>query len=59
VTLKIGKQRELPKRPGDYRTAKGEMNTVPSDAQAEAEEMRRRRAAESPPAKPAPDSPKK
>jgi hypothetical protein len=42
VTLKIGKQRELPKRPGDYRTAKGDMNKVPDTASEEADEIRRR-----------------
>jgi hypothetical protein len=42
VTLKIGKQRELPKRPGDYRTAKGDMNAVPETAGDEAQEIRRR-----------------
>jgi hypothetical protein len=51
MTLRIGKQRELPQRPGDYRTAKGEMNKVPQTAEAEAEEIRRRRA--SPPPAPA------
>jgi hypothetical protein len=52
VTLKIGKQRELPKRPGDYRTAKGDMNKVPDTASEEAGEIRRRNNPTSPPAKP-------
>jgi hypothetical protein len=51
VTLKIGKQRELPKRPGDYRTAKGDMNKVPDQAGEEADEMRRRLQPAPPPAK--------
>jgi hypothetical protein len=44
VTLGIGKQTELPRRPGDYRTAKGDMNAVPKNALGEAEEMRARNA---------------
>jgi hypothetical protein len=44
VTLGIGKQNELPRRPGDYRTAKGEMNQVPDNANVEATEMKARNA---------------
>jgi hypothetical protein len=44
VTLGIGKQFELPRRPGDYKTAKGEMNDVPPRAQDEAGEMKARNA---------------
>jgi hypothetical protein len=44
VTLGIGKQNELPRRPGDYRTAKGEMNKVPESADVEATEMKARNA---------------
>lgn len=44
VTLGIGKQNELPKRPGDYRTTKGDMNKVPDAAGVEADEMKARNA---------------
>jgi hypothetical protein len=44
VTLGIGKQFELPRRPGDYKTAKGDMNAVPGDAEEEAGEMKARNA---------------
>lgn len=42
VTLKIGKQHELPRRPGDWTTAKGKMNEVAENAADEAEEMKER-----------------
>lgn len=42
MTLGIGKQRELPRRPGDWRTAKGDMNAVPEHAVDEATEMAHR-----------------
>lgn len=52
MTLRIGKQTELPRRPGDYRSAKGDMNEVPPAAAAEAAEMavRHGRAPAPPPA---------
>ena len=50
MTLRIGKQHELPKRPGDYRTAKGDMNRIPDSANKEAEEIRRRTEKKGPPA---------
>lgn len=40
VTLRIGKQHELPRRPGDWKTSKGEMNAVPDEALVEAEQMK-------------------
>lgn len=53
MSLGIGKQRELPRRPGDWRTAKGDMNKVPEHALEEAEEMRRRHEqAPTPPSRP-------
>lgn len=40
MTLGIGKQHELPKRPGDWKSAKGEMNQVPEAAEHEAAAMK-------------------
>ena len=40
MTLRIGKQHELPRRPGDWRTSKGDMNAVPEEAVVEAEQMK-------------------
>jgi len=42
MPLEIGKQHELPKRPSEYRTAKGDMNQVPKYAEEEAEQMTER-----------------
>jgi hypothetical protein len=52
MTLGIGKQRELPRRPGDWKSAQGDMNAVPESAGAEAEEMARRHTKTPPSAKP-------
>ena len=42
MTLKIGKQHEPPRRPGDWTSAKGKMNEVPEPAVDEAEAMKDR-----------------
>ena len=53
VTLRIGKQHELPKRPGDYRPAKGDLNQVPPKAFDEAAAMKDKREPPVPAAEPA------
>jgi len=40
VTLGLGKQRELPRRQSEYRSARGDMNQVPRAAADEAEAMK-------------------